>query len=534
MELQRRAARTEPEWIFADLYSSLLISDEYQVIDIKISSDGKTEWVFVELIQPTELCTIFQKNHVLFRVVRDGTSRSEQSAFSVLMQGARAIDKKEKEEKQGETLPSLPEHMVVNNKKDQLHNDILCFLKNKGVSFRGKTEASTSGKQFVKTLVNVLWYVDGHQHKLKAFSEHHSQVPSFPDALEAFSNYNDVIRKKKSTRLDQNSLSIHAHLLFGCLSEVWMERSEWKEVRDITFNLATLAMEYCKHLAKENETQKRRHERESPSRSHKDDSESKEIESTLGPVKEQYVELDKLIATTSEYEMVELDRFTPTDSQKRYTFIRQLKLSSPVMLYRYHRSSSLGTINWIWKLPVDKKQRSNSATLKNIAEIQEMFPETHTRKMRREFKDRYHLFTKLTPLLLTDMYRSLTKDASVVPNQKVLDRLNMLVDSDYIHCEDVIVDLRAQNEGRPSQFEKFWSGLGKVLNEYCEAAADSRRHGAATTPLAISIPDLKQRVIESFDEQERSELSVPSDSAVRLQFLPKNPRAECTKLYWEI
>lgn len=79
--------------------------------------------------------------------------------------------------------------------------------------------------------------------------------------------------------------------------------------------------------------------------------------------------------------------------------------------------------------------------------------------MRREFKDHYHMFTELTPLLFTDMYRRLTKDASVVPNQKALNRLNMLVDSDYIPCEAVIVDLRALNEGRPSQFEKFWSGL---------------------------------------------------------------------------
>ena len=78
-------------------------------------------------------------------------------------------------------------------------------------------------------------------------------MPSFPDALKAFSNYNDLVRKKKSTRLDQNSLSLHAHLLFNCLSEVWMERPEWKEVRDVTFSLATLAVEYCKHLAKENE-----------------------------------------------------------------------------------------------------------------------------------------------------------------------------------------------------------------------------------------------------------------------------------------
>ena len=71
IELQRKAARTA-EWTLADLYSSLSISDEYEVIDIKISSDGKTEWVSVELLQPTELCVIFQKNHVLFRVAWSG------------------------------------------------------------------------------------------------------------------------------------------------------------------------------------------------------------------------------------------------------------------------------------------------------------------------------------------------------------------------------------------------------------------------------------------------------------------------------
>lgn len=86
----------------------------------------------------------------------------------------------------------------------------------------------------------------------------------------------------------------------------------------------------------------------------------------------------------------------------------------------------------------------------------------------------------------------------------------------------MVVDLRALNEGRPSQFEKFWSGLGGVLNEYCEAAADSRRHGAATSPLAISVADLQQMVIESFPEEEKSDFPIPSISAIRLQFLPKN------------
>lgn len=188
VELQRRAARTEPEWTFADLYSSLSISAQYQVVDIKISSDGKTEWMSVELIQPVHH---IPEESCIFQSCKDGAAQSEQSAFSVLMTGACAVADKEKQEKRSESL--LPEHMVVNNKKDQLHND--------------------------------------------------REVPNFPDAFEALSNYNDVVRKKESACLDQSILSLHASLLFNCLSEVWVELPEWKEVRDMMFNLATLAME---------------------------------------------------------------------------------------------------------------------------------------------------------------------------------------------------------------------------------------------------------------------------------------------------
>ena len=121
-------------------------------------------------------------------------------------------------------------------------------------------------------------------------------------------------------------------------------------------NLQPSYSEYCKHLAKENEAQKHRHESDSAVRSHKGDSKITEIESTPGPVKETYMELDNLTTAANEYEMIELDCFTPSDSQKCYNFIRQLKLSSPVLLYGYHRSLSLGTVNWIWKFSVDKSR----------------------------------------------------------------------------------------------------------------------------------------------------------------------------------
>ena len=90
-----------------------------------------------------------------------------------------------KEPKDSEFLPSLPEHRVVGNKKAQLHKDVLFFERQK-ISFRDKIEANTTGKQYVKTLMNVLWYVDGHQHKLKAFSVSLMLSKPFPTTMTLF------------------------------------------------------------------------------------------------------------------------------------------------------------------------------------------------------------------------------------------------------------------------------------------------------------------------------------------------------------
>ena len=74
-----------------------------------------------------------------------------------------------------ESSPSLPDEIPV-NKEDELHNVVLVFLKSKKVAFMDKAEACTTGKQLLKTLMNVLWYIDGHHQKLKAFSQHHSTI----------------------------------------------------------------------------------------------------------------------------------------------------------------------------------------------------------------------------------------------------------------------------------------------------------------------------------------------------------------------
>ena len=66
-ELLRKAVKTEAGWTFSALYAFLSLGSEYELLDVRISSDGNTEWSTVELEQPTEHCVIFRKLHVLFR-----------------------------------------------------------------------------------------------------------------------------------------------------------------------------------------------------------------------------------------------------------------------------------------------------------------------------------------------------------------------------------------------------------------------------------------------------------------------------------
>ena len=71
--------------------------------------------------------------------------------------------------------------------------------------------------------------------------------------------------------------------------------------------------------------------------------------STVPPV---YKDLNDAVLNSSEYEVIHADQLAPTENSKRYLF-KNLSLSRPVQLYRYHQSGSLGTLNFIWVVPED-------------------------------------------------------------------------------------------------------------------------------------------------------------------------------------
>ena len=63
--------------------------------------------------------------------------------------------------------PKLPFFVKERNNKDRLYNSVLRLLDRKELRRRSDT-ASTHSTRFVRTLTNVLWYIDGHHDILKS------------------------------------------------------------------------------------------------------------------------------------------------------------------------------------------------------------------------------------------------------------------------------------------------------------------------------------------------------------------------------
>ena len=110
--------------------------------------------------------------------------------------------------------------------------------------------------------------------------------------------------------------------------------------------------------------------------------------------------------------------------------------------------------------------------------------------------------------------------SSTTDQTRIDQRVQQIVD---MEDSDVILDLRALNEGQKSKYDAFWEECGKFLHEEIGSAVDDRRHCVIThLARAISIRDL----VEQVKQRCSPEISIPSAEWVRLQFWPKTPRAK--------
>ena len=101
---------------------------------------------------------------------------------------------------------------------------------------------------------------------------------------------------------------------------------------------------------------------------------------------------------------------------------------------------------------------------------------------------------------------------------------------DYLTDESV-VDPREFNASKAASLT-FWQHFEKVLQEYC---ADNQRHGDVHLPVAMSIPDVKRKVLEKMFPDTQCNAVIPSDEYISSSVLAGQQTFTLPcQIYWEI
>jgi len=87
-----------------------------------------------------------------------------------------------------------------------------------------------------------------------------------------------------------------------------------------------------------------------------------------------YSELESLLQEKQYYEFVDLESYLPT-------FVIELGVS--ICLYRYYSGNYLGTKNFIWKIPNNWNDRSETKNAQVLMAIREFIPQYFSREMRK-------------------------------------------------------------------------------------------------------------------------------------------------------
>ncbi len=162
----------------------------------------------------------------------------------------------------------------------------------------------------------------------------------------------------------------------------WAISEQWKNIIEETFILTSSMQKYASKLEKINNAMKIIHLSDTPARHPANDLKVYTIDSCR-TIDTQYQQIQDHLSNIGNYTEVNLESFLPEDAIKRYRYIKDLQIQFPVTLYRYYQGNYLGTINYIWKVPINFDKRSETAQARVMATIQEKLPQYFTRQMRK-------------------------------------------------------------------------------------------------------------------------------------------------------
>lgn len=438
-------------------------------------------------------------------------STSTKNAFALLMHGSKNI-----------ILPPKPkpEDGKKLNGPQRLQCDIIDWMASKGY---GWTQSSRDTADFVvKILRNSLWYTDPAHEKFKE-----SGCP-IPNCFCTFHGYNEFkklhhrIPQITSERLYELSMDLTKALSFPSMSF-----SRNKQLSsDMESLLATLS-QYKTRLDKDNARHKNSRKSCSPPCSLESDTSLKYI-----PGKPQnenclddssvYKTLEEDVKCVESFQFIDLDNYTPENRLKRRKYINSLELDVPVMLYRMAFGGSIGTLNFIWKVPGDDSNDPEVSTknIKIVNKINKSLPKFSTRSMRKQFINRYFKNVKTTKSVLRNIFFDLTGcEPSWESSEQA--EIDERVASILLNGDDpsLLLDYRSLNgKDIDSKYGVFFEEMGKYFDEQL-MPVNERRHGEELyLPMAISIEDLRNQVSKRLPNG----TPIPCSETVRLQFQPNS------------
>lgn len=435
----------------------------------------------------------------------------QRNAFEVMAAAQRALDAAER--------TGVPAAVSQKTRKDKMFNDLIELMKKMKLKWRNPLADCTP---FLKQLTNILWYIDG---QYDTIEEKSSKIP---DVFHSFQGYNcpEASKHRKRTRdnLKREELSSYVLFLQEAIHTSWMQQESFADFRILIEGLRNALSGYSTYLLSKSKYQSLHHALSSPAANPTDNSATRFITRKQCP-SDILQPLNQKVCSLSMYQAISLTDFLPADRRKRYSYVREIEkgLQVPIVLFTYTPGGSILNHHFVWRVPesfdVDAAIGENQRV---IDKIKQDLPVFHTCAMKQDFVNMYgKLSSKCSPFMLRSIYRQLTGDACSARTTDEHDIDKRIAQA--LECEDpdIIIDLRHLNTGGLSKYDVFWEKCSEFLQE--TTAVHERRHGdICFMAKAISVRDLIVQVTSRCPEG----TGIPSESWVKYNFCPKNPRAK--------
>ena len=249
-------------------------------------------------------------------------------------------------------------------------------------------EVHLSGTNFLKSLCEVLWYIDGHH---SAISSRGYQIPACFTNFQGFNAPELSKHRKRSTsNMSADVIESLSTKLFRLLQANYFSREKWASMRQSCELLANTLHLYACEIQGKNKGMKTIHSSGAPWRS---------IENCmdilyLKPVVNVCIELQNICEQLSKagpYFLIDLHSYLPSDSLKKYHMIKKLKtgLSVSALLLIYSSGNNCGNMYFVWHVPDNCIDQALKISQMVIEEIKKQIPVYHTRTMVQEFVQKF-------------------------------------------------------------------------------------------------------------------------------------------------